>query len=163
MRLSRIASSILFLCTTVNVYSQESPARFAAYFEGAGAGFSLIALHAEVLIRESDAQDQQVRLSIGMGAADMGHGSVPIYMKGLLFGPNNWMEFSAGVTYIHTFVTANPILPTSTSRIYPGLIIGYRQQPREGGFLFRLTFNPKLDTGTSELLFGAGMSLGWAF
>jgi hypothetical protein len=163
MRVTSIIAFITVFMTSFNLYGQESPARVAFYTEGAGTGFSLISVHGEILISESTKQNEQIRASIGIGGADMGHGSIPVYLKSILFGPENWLEIGAGITYIHTFVEGNPIFPTSAGRVYPGMIFGYRQQDRLGGFLFRLTFNPKVDIDGREILFGAGMSLGWAF
>jgi hypothetical protein len=99
----------------------------------------------------------------------VGIGGIPDYDINLLTFPvglnyiaskdnRNYFEFGAGFTII----TANPDDSGIFSGSFGHTTIGYRLQPKDGGFTFRATMNPVF-TEDGLFPFYGGIGFGWKF
>lgn len=101
----------------------------------------------------------------------IGFGGLSIDGSGVLFIPigvnyllgkdqKNYFELGAGVTPV--FATGDITSDGNFSTTFGHLLIGYRLQPKEGGFTFRAFINPIFGQGTFIPYYG-GVSFGYKF
>ncbi|TAH02313.1 MAG: hypothetical protein EAZ16_09975 [Sphingobacteriales bacterium] len=101
----------------------------------------------------------------------IGFGGFAIDGSGILFVPiginylmgkdqKNYFELGAGVTPV--FATGDITSDGSFNTTFGHLLIGYRLQPKDGGFTFRAFINPIFGQGTFVPYYG-GVSFGYKF
>jgi hypothetical protein len=101
----------------------------------------------------------------------IGFGGLAIDGSGVLFIPiginyllgkdqKNYFELGAGVTPV--FATGDITSNGNFNTTFGHLLIGYRLQPKEGGFTFRAFINPVFGQGTFIPYYG-GVSFGYKF
>lgn len=136
-----------------------------AFLEVGGAGLSISANY------DTRFSDQRngfgVRAGLGyLPAAFFSVVAVPVQINYLLGSKSHFLELGAGATYLKvgddnkndddnnflSFTAVTGVIGTST--------IGYRYQPVNGGFSFRVSANPMF--GETVQLTG-GASIGWTF
>jgi len=126
------------------LYSFNYDQRFDQRLDGLGfrAGASFIALN-------------------GTGAA-----TFPFGLNYLLGKNGKYFELGLGATYALGFDNTNTQARGSDETIGDGLFgtmtLGYRREPKEGGFLFRVGMTPLFGYGVFWPLYG-GISFGYAF
>lgn len=82
----------------------------------------------------------------------------------LFFGPEKFLELGLGVTIQPpTSQGLAPYISDNTEALLPTMTIGYRYQPIESGFMFRLCFTPFIANDLSEITPYGGISLGHSF
>lgn len=91
---------------------------------------------------------------------------IPLQLNYLLGGKNNFLEIGGGATYIHysgTFEGAVfPFKHNNNNNQLGGTVtVGYRRQPVNGGFNFRVNMDPIFSS--TEFYFFSGISLGYTF
>lgn len=82
----------------------------------------------------------------------------------LFFGPSKFLEVGLGVSIQPpTSQGLAPYISDNTEALLPTMTIGYRYQPIESGFMFRLCFTPFIANDLSEITPYGGISLGHSF
>ena len=112
-----------------------------------------------------------MRIGVGVYIADSGaypdnHSLivplVPLMLHYLLFPGSHKLELGAGVALqLQTAACHAYAPPASCTAIKPTVLIGYRYQARNGGFVFRSGFTP-VWYGPG-IYWGMGISMGGAF
>ncbi len=105
---------------------------------------------------------------------DLSYTSVPLGVNYLLGNVNNAKYLEVGLsqtilfigntnsaTYLTTYILGDTQLFPGKTYTFTNLIIGYRNQPNEGGFNFRIGINPVLFEGAVDL--GGYISFGYNF
>jgi hypothetical protein len=141
----------------------QSPS-LCLYAEMFGAGAGMLSIHGEVTaFRFPHNPDglgicHSLRFSVGYVVQEL---FLPIAAKLILFESDHHLETGIGLTF--------PLKDRGGSDGYPAaaamgvFILGYRYEPQEGGFLFRVNYSPFIDTSTGEVAsFFFGLSLGFA-
>ena len=151
----------LNLNSELKIEPQGMPTRKgqAIFFEVLGAGLTYSFNY--------DTRFQQTRdgLGIRVGASyigdvnDGGILTVPVQINHLMGKNNKYFELGIGATY----ASATGILDEGDSDTVVGtMTFGYRLQPEDGGFLFRISMTPVL-VGDIFFPFYGGVSFGYAF
>lgn len=82
----------------------------------------------------------------------------------LFFGPEKFLEAGIGMTIQPENAQGYaPYVPDNTDSIIPTLTIGYRYQPLESGFMFRVGFTPFFSSDFSSVSPYGGLSIGHTF
>jgi hypothetical protein len=88
---------------------------------------------------------------------------MPVTLNTFIGGENNKLEMGVGIVYLQ--LTASTIFSEEKQNVSGAaetLTIGYRYQPRLGGFVFRVGFTPIFRFGKKFVPFG-GISIGTSF
>lgn len=90
--------------------------------------------------------------------------TIPVMLNVFVGDGNSRFEFGAGILYLsvsgnYEFLSSGSTLDASA--IWITTAIGYRYQPTDGGFLFRVNFTPIF--GAGHVMPFAGISAGVAF
>ncbi len=126
------------------------------YVEVFGQGYFPTANYERLLII-STPHNVALRVGVGVWIGLGGSGFVFPLSASYLLGSNHKVEVGAGIV----FVSGN-----SEDELAAGAfsaLIGYRYQPIDGGFIFRIGFTPLVDTDFDFILPWGGLSLGYAF
>jgi len=133
---------------------------------GSAASFGSINVEARVLRFDKHSLVHSLRVSAGIGVAEPGNGYLPLLAKGLLFDSNHHLEFGLGGNVLYRRVITAPGSPYksfSDAPVNPILLLGYRYEERDGGFLFRACYTPMYDVGYEQWSYLIGVSIGYAF
>ncbi len=134
------------------------------YAEIGGNGLSAFSLNIEAPIwQKRSSVSSQVRASIGISTADIAPGTIPLLLKLLLFGDEDWLELGFGASIVYRYASKEPFYEYSQSKIFPSAIVGYRYQSQNGGFVFRAGYIPIYDIGNRKIHSSFGLSIGFAF
>lgn len=109
-----------------------------------------------------------------IGRNNLSYTSIPLGVNYLLGNANNAKYLEVGLSqtilfmgntnsanYITTYILGDTKLYAGKAYTFTNLIIGYRNQPNEGGFNFRIGLNPVLFEGATDM--GAYISIGYNF
>jgi hypothetical protein len=107
--------------------SSESPAQTSAYLELFGQD-SFFTVNYDRMV----GQRFGFRAGIGMSGLDGADGVIVPITVNYLRGADHKLEFSAGLVY------ENGEWQRGTQEVFPVLSVGYRYQPGDGGFMFRI-------------------------
>lgn len=141
------------------------------YFEAAGNGIA-----ASINVEEKFSNVATLRVGIG------GFGRVEVHTKEgssathneymwkpvfvfsssyLFFGPEKFLELGLGVTVQPPASQGYaPYIPDNDEAVLPTMTIGYRYQPIESGFMFRVGFTPFIANDLSSITPYGGISIG---
>jgi hypothetical protein len=90
----------------------------------------------------------------------------PVGVNYLLGKRGKYFELGLGATYLFAADRSNNFSPVNNQAFADGItgnmILGYRSEPEDGGFLFRASITPFFGNGIFWPLF-AGVSFGYAF
>lgn len=146
--------SIFFL---TNSLAQSNPYAKSIFFELGGPGLASVNYDMRL---NNTGKGLGFRAGIGgFPAYDVNLTTIPVGLNYIASKDNrNFFELGAGLTV----VSANANGSGMFSGTFGHTTIGYRLQPKEGGFTFRATLNPVF---VSEGLFPfyAGIGFGWKF
>jgi len=98
---------ITFLPKCINAQERKTEVaskleRPVVYIEAGGNAGPSLSVHAELPIWvQASGTDQQLRVSIGISTTGLVPGSVPILLKYLVFGGNDWLEIGLGANFIY--------------------------------------------------------------
>lgn len=132
-------------------------ARNAVYVEALGPGGWYSVNYERRVTRD-------ISLRGGFTALD-GYVGFPLMVNALLGQNGDYFEIGIGVVPGYTTI---PLLPSSSfiksgkGFMYGAATLGYRYQPYNGGFLFRIGFTP-IFAPHNTFIFWGGMSIGYAF
>jgi len=144
--------------------ASDSNRYYVAYLEISGSGVSAASLHFEVpLWQQRSNVSMQLRASAGISSVDLAPGSIPLLVKLLLFGDDDWLELGLGINIVYRYAATEPYYEFSQSKVNPNAIIGYRYQSQRGGFVFRVGYTPIYDVGNRTIVSAVGLSVGIAF
>ena len=144
----------------------SASARNALYVELLGAGLLYSINYDRHLIGRMHARVGYATFGSGFGSGDSKLHLVPMQLM-FVSDAEDALEIGAGVTMVvdrgrNAIRPHDSSAPSSDLRAVASLIIGYRYQPVENGFLFRIGFTPFIGYDGRFLPFG-GISFGYAF
>ena len=149
----------LFLLAIVSIASAQTAAK-CIYVELDGPGIA--SLNFDTRFSKSE-KGLGGRIGIGgWKVEDEGYLTVPVGINYLLGKDNkNYFEIGAGFTYVHA--SDNTFDENSTfDGTFGHLTFGYRLQPANGGFTFRVAIVPVFGQG-DFISYYAGISFGYKF
>ncbi len=92
--------------------------------------------------------------------------SVPVMVNYLLGKEGKYFEMGLGATYIGfnsaQSASTNEVLFIDDSQVFGTMVFGYRRQPVDGGFLFRVGLSPVFGSGNFIPYYGY-IAFGYAF
>ena len=164
-----LSASITFFTATAQYKSQSTssgPAK-AAFFEIGGPG--LASINYDMRFKGEDGMGAR----IGFGGFSLGTSGdrqtaifIPLGLNVIKSKDGkNYLEFGGGVTPVIVKSTSNNGSVTTSdnfSSTFGHLDIGYRLQPKDGGFFFRAAINPVFGRGFFWPYYG-GVSFGYKF
>ena len=142
---------------SIKLPAQTNPYAKTIFFELGGPGLASINYDMRFI---KTAQGLGLRAGIGgFPAYDVNLVTYPLGINYIASkDQKNFFEFGAG----YTLISANPVGSGMFSGSFGHTTIGYRLQPKDGGFTFRATLNPVIvDEGFFP--FYAGIGFGWKF
>ena len=152
-----IALSLPYTCQAQQLYGSANPKAKTLFFELGGPG--LASVNYDMRFNNSG-QGLGFRAGIG-GFPAFGANllTVPLGLNYIASKDNkNFFEFGAGFTVLSANADGSGIFSGS----FGHTTLGYRLQPKEGGFTFRATMNPVF-TEDGLFPFYAGIGFGWKF
>jgi hypothetical protein len=151
-------SILLLVAITVSLAAKSQAAK-SVYAELGGAGLASINFDTRFTNSEGGIGGR-----IGMGGFSVDGGSILLFPIGLnyLIGKDqkNYFELGAGATIVTASSNVTGDQPYTGS--FGHLTIGYRLQPKAGGFTFRAAITPIFGSGTFWP-YWAGISFGYKF
>jgi len=164
---------LLFACITREELTAQTNSREdivtapnAIYAEIFGRGIFLSAAYERLLFETTP---HNIGLSAGVGfwaeveiggtGQNEGGVTIPIYAN-YLYGGNDKLELGIGITFAPNISTYQ-FYDEFTSEWMVTTFIGYRYQPTDGGFLFRVGYAPIF--GHEKIILYGGIGLGYAF
>ncbi|HEX8361994.1 MAG TPA: hypothetical protein VF613_17885 [Longimicrobium sp.] len=151
-----VAGAAVALSASPRLHAQEAPplARTAGYVELLGNGL-IYSVNVDHRFTE--------RVSGRVGLAAFGGAAVPVMANYLTGSGSHHLEAGAGALFIYIPEDRGPedeLEQAGSGGVLGTATLGYRYQPRAGGFVFRIGFTPIF--GTKGVLPWAGVSLGFA-
>ena len=144
----------------------SASARNALYVELLGAGLLYSINYDRHLIGRMHARVGYATFGSGFGSGDSNLHLVPVQLM-FVSDAQDALEIGAGVTMIvdrgrNAIRPHDSSAPSSNLKAMASFSVGYRYQPIESGFLFRIGFTPFIGYDGRFLPFG-GISFGYAF
>ncbi len=145
----------------LDIEQQGLPSRKAQaiYFELLGAGLTYSFNYDTRFNQTRDGLGMRVGVSYIGSVEDGGIFTLPVQLNHLMGKDNKYFELGVGATYA---TTSGFLGDGDDSTVIGTMTFGYRLQPDDGGFLFRVSITPVLVEGFFIPYFG-GISFGYAF
>jgi hypothetical protein len=155
------------LLAATNIFAQNKPANTSTgsaqsiYAELGGNGIFFSVNYDFRFAQSQKGLGMRVGLGYAPGTND-GVITIPLGINHLAGTAPHFFESGLGITYIKTVKGSDILSGLSGSCLVPG--IGYRLQPGQRGFLFRITISPlvPLQAGGKTFFWG-GIGLGYKF
>jgi hypothetical protein len=156
-KISLLFSIIILIHFSLRAQNVSNPNAKSIFFELGGPGLASV---------NYDMRFNNTGKGLGFRA---GLGGFPAYDVNLVTYPlglnylaskdnKNFFEFGAGVTILSANANGSGLF----SQSFGHTTLGYRLQPKDGGFTFRATMNPVF-TDEGLFPFYAGIGFGWKF
>jgi len=165
MKKTIILFIVLWAIGLLNIAKAQNKehAREASYFQIGGDGITMLSLNYDRTIKGA----LQGRLGLGFSYAVgdieiLDHNylvSLPMQASYLIGGGHNFFELTGGITPAYLWETTSQARSEKEFTVVPSFFIGYRHQPRNDGFLFRIN----IGTGYDREGFHIGLGLGFGF